>query len=177
MKNIEKMLSDCGIAYEVLSENDKLNKLANTLRKKTIFDMLKDDRTLFFCVIVLLITMALSFIKGYPVPAFATIVALIIAVAIQLILTCVYIKDATVLFKNRTYYKLLTDEYDASELAKMICDNVSRTAYKVDGESYMKNRLHKHYLTHNSEIVLIAFGDCDDLSKVPLMIAEYVCMK
>ena len=30
MKNIEKMLSDCGIAYEVLSENDKLNKLANT---------------------------------------------------------------------------------------------------------------------------------------------------
>lgn len=54
MKNIEKMLSDCGIAYEVLSENDKLNKLANTLRKKTIFDMLKDDRTLFFCVIVLL---------------------------------------------------------------------------------------------------------------------------
>lgn len=48
MKNIEKMLSDCGIAYEVLSENDKLNKLANTLRKKTIFDMLKDDRTLFF---------------------------------------------------------------------------------------------------------------------------------
>lgn len=121
--------------------------------------------------------MALSLIKGYPVPAFVTIVALIIAVAIQLILTCVYIKDATVLFKNRTYYKLLTDEYDASELAKMICDNVSRTAYKVDGESYMKNRLHKHYLTHNSEIVLIAFGDCDDLSKVPLMIAEYVCMK
>lgn len=177
MKNIEKMLSDCGIAYEVLSENDKLNKLANTLRKKTIFDMLKDDRTLFFCVIVLLITMALSLIKGYPVPAFVTIVALIIAVAIQLILTCVYIKDATVLFKNRTYYKLLTDEYDASELAKMICDNVSRTAYKVDGESYMKNRLHKHCLTHNSEIVLIAFGDCDDLSKVPLMIAEYVCMK
>lgn len=176
MKNIEKMLSDCGIAYEVLSENDKLNKLANTLRKKTIFDMLKDDRTLFFCVIVLLITMALSFIKGYPILSFVTIV-FIITVAIQLISICIYIKDATVLFKNRTYYKLLTDEYDASELAKMICDNVSRTAYKVDGESYMKNRLHKHYLTHNSEIVLIAFGDCDDLSKVPLMIAEYVCMK
>lgn len=177
MKNIEKMLSDCGIAYEVLSENDKLNKLANTLRKKTIFDMLKDDRTLFFCVIVLLITMALSLIKGYPVPAFVTIVALIIAVAIQLILTCVYIKDATVLFKNRTYYKLLTDKHNAAELAKMIYDNVSRTAYKANGESYIKNRLHKHYLTRNSDIVLIAFGDCDDLSKVPLMIAEYVCMK
>ena len=170
MKNIEKMLSDCGIAYEVLSENDKLNKLANTLRKKTIFDMLKDDRTLFFCVIVLLITMALSFIKGYPVPAFVTIVALIIAVAIQLILICIYIKDVTDLYKSRTYYKLLTDEHNAADLSKMIYDNVSRTAYKANGESYIKNRLHKHYLTRNSEIVLIAFGDCDDLSKMPMMI-------
>lgn len=171
MKNIEKMLSDCGIAYEVLSENDKLNKLANTLRKKTIFDMLKDDRTLFFCVIVLLITMALSFIKGYPILSFVTIV-FIITVAIQLILICIYIKDATVLFKNRTYYKLLTDEYDAADLSKMIYDNVSRTAYKANGESYIKNRLHKHYLTRNSEIVLIAFGDCDDLSKMPMMITD-----
>lgn len=60
----------------------------------------------------------------------------------------------------------------ATELTKMIYDNVSRTAYKVNGESYMKNRLHKRSLTHNSEIVLIAFGDCDDLSKVPMMITE-----
>ncbi len=30
----------------------------------------------------------------------------------------------------------------------------------------------KRSLTHNSEIVLIAFGDCDDLSKVPMMITE-----
>ena len=173
MKNIEKMLSDCGIAYEVLSENDKLNKLANTLRKKTIFDMLKDDRTLFFCVIVLLITMALSFIKGYPVPAlFVTILFVIIIVPVQLILIFKYIKDVKNLYKNRAFYKLLTDEHNAAELAKMIYDNVSRTAYKVDGESYMKNRLHKHYLTHNSEIVLIAFGDCNDLSRVPMMITE-----
>lgn len=176
MKNIEKMLSDCGIAYEVLSENDKLNKLANTLRKKTIFDMLKDDRTPFFYVVVMFITMALSFIKGYPILSFVTIV-FIITVAIQLILICIYIKDATDLYKSRTYYKLLTDKHNAAELAKMIYDNVSRTAYKANGESYIKNRLHKHYLTRNSDIVLIAFGDCDDLSKVPLMIAEYVCMK
>lgn len=54
----------------------------------------------------------------------------------------------------------------------MIYDNVSRTAYKVNGESYMKNRLHKRYLTHNCEIVLIAFGDYDDLSKVPMMITD-----
>lgn len=173
MKNIEKMLDNCGIAYDVLSENDRLNKLANTLRKKTVFDMLKDDRTLFFYVAVLLVTMALSFIKGYPVPAFVTILFVIITVAIQLIFICIYIKDVTVLYKSRTYYKLHTDEHNATELAKMIYDNVSRTAYKANGESYMKNRLHKRYLTHNSEIVLIAFGDCDDLSRVPMMITKY----
>lgn len=116
--------------------------------------------------------MALSFIKGYPVPAFVTIVALIIAVAIQLILICIYIKDVTDLYKSRTYYKLLTDEHNAADLSKMIYDNVSRTAYKANGESYIKNRLHKHYLTRNSEIVLIAFGDCDDLSKMPMMITD-----
>lgn len=171
MKNIEKMLDDCGIAYEVLSENDRLNKLANTLRKKTVFDMLKDDRTPFFYVVVMFITMALSFIKGYHILSFVTIV-FIITVAIQLILICIYIKDATDLYKSRTYYKLLTDEHNAAELAKMIYDNVSRTAYKVNGESYMKNRLHKRYLTHNCEIVLIAFGDYDDLSKVPMMITD-----
>lgn len=171
MKNIEKMLDNCGIAYEVLSENDRLNKLANKLRKTTVFDMLKDDRTLFFYVVVMFITMALSFIKGYPVLSFVTIV-FIVTVAIQLIFVCIYIKDATVLYKSRTYYKLLTDEHNAAELAKMIYDNVSRTAYKVNGESYMKNRLHKRYLTHNSEIVLIAFGDCNDLSRVPMMITE-----
>ena len=171
MKNIERMLSDCGITYEVLPENDSLNKLAKSLRKKIIFDMLKDDRTLFFYVAVLLVTMALSFIKGYPILSFVTIV-FIVTIAIQLIFVCIYIKDATVLYKSRTYYKLLTDEHNAAELAKMIYDNVSRTAYKVNGESYMKNRLHKRYLTHNSEIVLIAFGDCNDLSRVPMMITE-----
>ena len=171
MKNIERMLSDCGITYEVLPENDTLNKLAKSLKKKIIFDMLKDDRTLFFYVAVLLVTMALSFIKGYPILSFVTI-AFIVTIAIQLIFVCIYIKDATVLYKSRTYYKLLTDEHNAAELAKMIYDNVSRTAYKVNGESYMKNRLHKRYLTHNSEIVLIAFGDCNDLSRVPMMITE-----
>ena len=171
MKNIERMLSNCGITYEVLPENDSLNKLAKSLRKKIIFDMLKDDRTLFFYVAVLLVTMALSFIKGYPILSFVTIV-FIVTIAIQLIFVCIYIKDATVLYKSRTYYKLLTDEHNAAELAKMIYDNVSRTAYKVNGESYMKNRLHKRYLTHNSEIVLIAFGDCNDLSRVPMMITE-----
>ncbi len=171
MKNIERMLSDCGITYEVLPENDSLNKLAKSLKKKIIFDMLKDDRTLFFYVAVLLVTMALSFIKGYPILSFVTIV-FIVTIAIQLIFVCIYIKDATVLYKSRTYYKLLTDEHNAAELAKMIYDNVSRTAYKVNGESYMKNRLHKRYLTHNSEIVLIAFGDCNDLSRVPMMITE-----
>lgn len=171
MKNIERMLSDCGITYEVLPENDSLNKLAKSLKKKIIFDMLKDDRTLFFYVAVLLVTMALSFIKGYPILSFVTI-AFIVTIAIQLIFVCIYIKDATVLYKSRTYYKLLTDEHNAAELAKMIYDNVSRTAYKVNGESYMKNRLHKRYLTHNSEIVLIAFGDCNDLSRVPMMITE-----
>ena len=172
MKNIERMLSNCGITYEVLPENDSLNKLAKSLRKKIIFDMLKNERTPFFYVVVMLITMALSFIKGYPVLSFVTIVFVIIAVAIQLILICKYRKDVTDLYKSRTYYKLLTDEHNAAELAKMIYDNVSRTAYKVNGESYMKNRLHKRSLTHNSEIVLIAFGDCDDLSKVPMMITE-----
>ena len=171
MKNIERMLSDCGITYEVLPENDSLNKLAKSLKKKIIFDMLKDDRTLIFYVAVLLVTMALSFIKGYPILSFVTIV-FIVTIAIQLIFVCIYIKDATVLYKSRTYYKLLTDEHNAAELAKMIYDNVSRTAYKVNGESYMKNRLHKRYLTHNSEIVLIAFGDCNDLSRVPMMITE-----
>lgn len=171
MKNIERMLSDCGITYEVLPENDSLNKLAKSLKKKIIFDMLKDDRTLFLYVAVLLVTMALSFIKGYPILSFVTIV-FIVTIAIQLIFVCIYIKDATVLYKSRTYYKLLTDEHNAAELAKMIYDNVSRTAYKVNGESYMKNRLHKRYLTHNSEIVLIAFGDCNDLSRVPMMITE-----
>ena len=173
MKNIEKMLDNCGIAYEVLSENDRLNKLANTLRKTTVFDMLKDDRTLFFYVVVMFITMALSFIKGYPVLSFVTIV-FIVTVAIQLIFVCIYIKDATVLYKSRTYYKLLTDEHNAAELAKMIYDNVSRTAYKVNGESYMKNRLHKSNFTRNNnyEIILIAFGDYDNLSNVPMMIAD-----
>lgn len=173
MKNIERMLSSCGITYEVLPENDSLNKLAKSLRKKIIFDMLKDDRTLFFYVAVLLVTMALSFIKGYPVPAlFVTILFVIIIVPVQLILIFKYIKDVKNLYKNRAFYKLLTDEHNAAELAKMIYDNVSRTAYKVNGESYMKNRLHKRYLTHNSEIVLIAFGDCNDLSRVPMMITE-----
>ncbi len=171
MKNIERMLGDCGITYEVLPENDSLNKLAKSLRKKIIFDMLKNERTPFFYVVVMLITMALSFIKGYPVLSFVTIV-FIVTVAIQLIFICIYIKDVTVLYKSRTYYKLHTDEHNATELTKMIYDNVSRTAYKVNGESYMKNRLHKRSLTHNSEIVLIAFGDCDDLSKVPMMITE-----
>ena len=173
MKNIERMLSNCGITYEVLPENDSLNKLAKSLRKKIIFDMLKDDRTLFFYVAVLLVTMALSFIKGYPVPAlFVTILFVIIIVPVQLILIFKYIKDVKNLYKNRAFYKLLTDEHNAAELAKMIYDNVSRTAYKVNGESYMKNRLHKRYLTHNSEIVLIAFGDCNDLSKMPMMITD-----
>lgn len=175
MKNIERMLSNCGITYEVLPENDSLNKLAKSLRKKIIFDMLKDDRTLFFYVAVLLVTMALSFIKGYPVPAlFVTILFVIIIVPVQLILICKYRKDVTDLYKSRTYYKLLTDEHNAAELAKMIYDNVSRTAYKVNGESYMKNRLHKSNFTRNNnyEIILIAFGDYDNLSNVPMMIAD-----
>lgn len=174
MTNIERMLSDCGITYEVLPENDSLNKLAKSLRKKIIFDMLKDERTLFFYVAVLLVTMALSFIKGYPVPAlFVTILFVIIIVPVQLILIFKYIKDVKNLYKNRAFYKLLTDEHNAAELAKMIYDNVSRTAYKVNGESYMKNRLHKSNFTRNNnyEIILIAFGDYDDLSNVPMMIA------
>lgn len=67
MKNIERMLSNCGITYEVLPENDSLNKLAKSLRKKIIFDMLKDERIPAFCVVGLLIAMVLSFVKGYPV--------------------------------------------------------------------------------------------------------------
>lgn len=101
---------------------------------------------------------------------------LTIIVPVQLILSFKYIKDVTVLYKSRTYYKLLTDEHNAEELAKMIYDNVSRTVYKVNCESYMKNRLHKRYLIHNNEIVLIAFGDCDDLSKVPMTITEQIRM-
>ena len=103
-----------------------------------------------------------------------TVVFVIIAVAIQLILICKYRKDVTDLYKSRTYYKLLTDEHNAAELAKMIYDNVSRTAYKVNGESYMKNRLHKSNFTRNNnyEIILIAFGDYDNLSNVPMMIAD-----
>lgn len=118
--------------------------------------------------------MVLSFVKGYPVLSFVTIVFVIIAVAIQLILICKYRKDVTDLYKSRTYYKLLTDEHNAAELAKMIYDNVSRTAYKVNGESYMKNRLHKSNFTRNNnyEIILIAFGDYDNLSNVPMMIAD-----
>lgn len=65
MKNIERMLSSCGITYEVLPENDSLNKLAKSLRKKIIFDMLKDDRIPASCVVGLLIAMVLSFVKGY----------------------------------------------------------------------------------------------------------------
>ena len=174
MKNIERMLSNCGITYEVLPENDSLNKLAKSLRKKIIFDMLKDKRIPAFCVVGLLIAMVLSFVKGYPVLSFVTIVFVIIAVAIQLILICKYRKDVTDLYKSRTYYKLLTDEHNAAELAKMIYDNVSRTAYKVNGESYMKNRLHKSNFTRNNnyEIILIAFGDYDNLSNVPMMIAD-----
>lgn len=173
MKNIERMLSNCGITYEVLPENDSLNKLAKSLRKKIIFDMLKDERTLFFYVAVLLVTMALSFIKGYPVPAlFVTILFVIIIVPVQLILSFKYIKDVTNLYKSRTYYKLLTNERNATELTKVISDNVSRTLYKANGESYVKNRLYKRYLAHNSEIILIAFGDCDDLSRLPMMIAN-----
>ena len=103
-----------------------------------------------------------------------TVVFVIIAVAIQLILICKYRKAVTDLYKSRTYYKLLTDEHNAAELAKMIYDNVSRTAYKVNGESYMKNRLHKSNFTRNNnyEIILIAFGDYDNLSNVPMMIAD-----
>lgn len=173
MKNIERMLSNCGITYEVLPENDSLNKLAKSLRKKIIFDMLKDERTLFFYVAVLLVTMALSFIKGYPVPAlFVTILFVIIIVPVQLILSFKYIKDVTNLYKSRTYYKLLTNERNATELTKEISDNVSRTLYKANGESYVKNRLYKRYLAHNSEIILIAFGDYDNLSNVPMMIAD-----
>lgn len=136
--------------------------------------MLKDERIPAFCVVGLLIAMVLSFIKGYPVLSFITIVFVIIAVAIQLILICKYRKDVTDLYKSRTYYKLLTDEHNAAELAKMIYDNVSRTAYKVNGESYMKNRLHKSNFTRNNnyEIILIAFGDYDNLSNVPMMIAD-----
>lgn len=173
MKNIERMLSNCGITYEVLPENDSLNKLAKSLRKKIIFDMLKDERTLFFYVAVLLVTMALSFIKGYPVPAlFVTILFVIIIVPVQLILSFKYIKDVTNLYKSRTYYKLLTNERNATELTKEISDNVSRTLYKANGESYVKNRLYNRYLAHNSEIILIAFGDYDNLSNVPMMIAD-----
>lgn len=172
MKNIEKMLSDCEIAYEVLPENDSLNKLAKSLRKKIIFDMLKDEKIPAFCFVGLLIAMALSFVKGYPVLSFSTIVFFIIAVAIQVILICKYRKDVTDLYKSRTYYKLLTNERNAKELSKMICNNVSRTVYKANGESYMKNHLHKCYLARSSVIILIAFGDCDDLSKVPMMIAD-----
>ena len=173
MKNIERMLSDCGIVYEVLPENDSLNKLAKSLRKKIIFDMLKDEKTPAFCVVGLLIAMALSFVKGYSVLSFVTIVFVIIAVVIQLILICKYRKDVTDLYKSRTYYKLLTNELNAKELSKMICNNVSRTVYKANGESYMKNRLHKSNFTRNNnyEIILIAFGDYDDLSNVPMMIA------
>ena len=136
--------------------------------------MLKDERIPAFCVVGLLIAMVLSFVKGYPVLSFVTIVFVIIAVAIQLILICKYRKDVTDLYKSRTYYKLLTDEHNAAELAKMIYDNVSRTAYKVNGESYMKNRLHKSNFTRNNnyEIILIAFGDYDNLSNVPMMIAD-----
>ena len=174
MKNIERMLSNCGITYEVLPENDSLNKLAKSLRKKIIFDMLKDDRTLFFYVAVLLVTMALSFIKGYPVPAlFVTILFVIIIVPVQLILIFKYIKDVKNLYKNRAFYKLLTDEHNAAELAKMIYDNVSRTAYKVNGESYMKNQIYTYNSNQNNcEIILITFGNCNDLSKVPMMIAD-----
>ena len=166
------MLGDCGITYEVLPENDSLNKLAKSLRKKIIFDMLKDEKTPAFCFVGLLIAMALSFVKGYPVLSFVTIVFFIIAVTIQLILICKYRKDVTDLYKSRTYYKLLTNERNAKELSKMICNNVSRTVYKANGESYLKNHLHKCYLARCSVIILIAFGDCDDLSKVPMMIAD-----
>ena len=136
--------------------------------------MLKDERIPASCVVGLLIAMVLSFVKGYPVLSFVTIVFVIIAVAIQLILICKYRKAVTDLYKSRTYYKLLTDEHNAAELAKMIYDNVSRTAYKVNGESYMKNRLHKSNFTRNNnyEIILIAFGDYDNLSNVPMMIAD-----
>ena len=136
--------------------------------------MLKDERIPASCVVGLLIAMVLSFVKGYPVLSFVTIVFVIIAVAIQLILICKYRKDVTDLYKSRTYYKLLTDEHNAAELAKMIYDNVSRIAYKVNGESYMKNRLHKSNFTRNNnyEIILIAFGDYDNLSNVPMMIAD-----
>lgn len=172
MKNIERMLSNCGITYEVLPENDSLNKLAKSLRKKIIFDMLKDERIPASCVVGLLIAMVLSFVKGYPVLSFVTIVFVIIAVAIQLILICKYRKAVTDLYKSRTYYKLLTNERNATELTKEISDNVSRTLYKANGESYVKNRLYKRYLAHNSEIILIAFGDYDNLSNVPMMIAD-----
>lgn len=99
MKNIERMLSNCGITYEVLPENDSLNKLAKSLRKKIIFDMLKDERIPASCVVGLLIAMVLSFVKGYPVLSFVTIVFVIIAVAIQLILICKYRKTLQICIK------------------------------------------------------------------------------
>lgn len=174
MKNIERMLSSCGITYEVLPENDSLNKLAKSLRKKIIFDMLKDDRTLFFYVAVLLVTMALSFIKGYPVPAlFVTILFVIIIVTVQLILIFKYIKDVKNLYKNRAFYKLLISKHNTDEFIKEIYNNSSRTAYKTNGKPYMKNQIYTYNSNQNNcEIILITFGNCNDLSKVPMMIAD-----
>ena len=172
MTNIERMLSDCGITYEVLPENDSLNKLAKSLRKKIIFDMLKNEKIFAFYDVVLLVGIALLLLKEATTLDIITIVFGIIALTIQLILIRKYRKDVTDLYKSRTYYKLLTNERNAKELSKMICNNVSRTVYKANGESYMKNHLHKCYLARSSVIILIAFGDCDDLSKVPMMIAD-----
>ena len=173
MKNIERMLSNCGITYEVLPENDSLNKLAKSLRKKIIFDMLKDERIPASCVVGLLIAMVLSFVKGYPVLSFVTIVFVIIIVPVQLILIFKYIKDVKNLYKNRAFYKLLISKHNTDEFIKEIYNNSSRTAYKTNGKPYMKNQIYTYNSNQNNcEIILITFGNCNDLSKVPMMIAD-----
>lgn len=174
MKNIEKMLNDCEITYEVLPENDSLNKLAKSLRKKIIFDMLKNEKIFAFYDVVLLVGIALLLLKEATTLDIITIVFGIIALTIQLILIRKYRKDVTDLYKSRTYYKLLTNERNAKELSKMICNNVSRTAYRTNGKSYMKNCLYTSYLCNSPEVVLVTFGDGVDLSKVPMMFANMI---
>ncbi len=175
MKNIERMLGDCGITYEVLPENDSLNKLAKSLRKKIIFDMLKEEKTLVFYDVVLLVGITLLFLKEATALAIIAIVFGIIAVAIQLTLFCIDKKDVKDLYKKRAYYRLLTGECNTAELTKKIYDNVSQIVYcNVNGKPYMKNCLYTSYLCNSPEVVLVTFGDGVDLSKVPMMFANII---
>lgn len=176
MTNIERMLSDCGITYEVLPENDSLNKSAKSLRKKIIFNMLKEEKTFVFYDVVLLVGIALFlFLKEATALAIITIVFGIIAVAIQLTSFCINKKDVKDLYKKRAYYKLLTGERNTAELTKKIYDNVSQIVYRnINGKPYMKNCLYTSYLCDSPEVVLVTFGDGVDLSKVPMMFANII---